>query len=343
MKEEILSKIENLTQTAINEFKKSTSEKELYEVKVEILGKKGKLTDILKDLRHLSHEDKPLIGSAANKAKQLIESEYQNLVSHVKNLEIQNRIESERIDVTLPGWSLQDSGRLHPLTLILDELKSIFKNLGFDMFEGPEVETEYYNFEALNIPADHPARDMQDTFYVEDGRLLRTHTSPIQIRVMENSKPPIQMVAVGPVYRCDSDVTHSPMFHQIEGLVVDKGIHLGHLKGVLEELLKKIFSDEIKVRLRPSFFPFTEPSAEVDISCVFCKQEGCRICSHTGWLEIMGCGMVDPAVFHSVNIDPEVYSGFAFGIGVERVAMLKYGISDIRLFYENDKRFLDQF
>ena len=341
------------------------TEEELYQIKIKYLGKKGLLTDILKELGGLPPEARPQIGARANQLKNALEETYTARLEALKGAALATSLSSEKIDVTLPGISVK--GSIHPLSRVLSEMKDIFRRMGFDLYEGPEIETDYYNFEALNIPKNHPARDMQDSFYVkmchpersegspgkgersfaslkdDNPRLLRTHTSPVQIRVMENKKPPIRMVAPGAVYRKDSDVSHSPMFHQIEGLVVDEGITLGHLKGILEVFLGQIFHPGIKVKFRPSFFPFTEPSAEVDIECVLCAGSGCRVCKQTGWLEIMGCGMVDPAVFKFMKIDAEKYTGLAFGIGVERVAMLKYGINDIRLFYENDRRFLEQF
>lgn len=347
MKDALIQKLTDLKGRALEAFLQGASEPDLYQIKVQYLGKKGALTDILKDLGRLSAEERPVVGALANQLKNELEASYDQRLSFLKEQEISKALSSQKVDGTLPGVGVP-AGRIHPISRVLSEMKDIFRRMGFDLYEGPEVETDYYNFEALNIPKDHPARDMQDTFFVRaDGAasppLLRTHTSPVQIRVMEKMQPPIQMVAPGVVYRRDSDVTHSPMFHQIEGLMVGEGITMNHLKGVLEAFLRKIFHSQIKVKFRPSFFPFTEPSAEVDIGCVICSGSGCRVCKHTGWLEIMGCGMVDPEVFKSVKIDPEKYTGFAFGIGIERVAMLKYGINDIRLFFENDKKFLNQF
>lgn len=344
-----LQQLELLYQEALPLFDQSQSEEELYQNKVNYLGKKGKITDILKTLGQLSADLKPKVGAKANQVRAELEKSYEARLFHLKAAAVQKALESDKIDVTLPA--LQSwKGSIHPLSQVLTEMKDLFKRMGFDIFEGPEIENDHHNFEALNVPANHPARDMQDTFYVEDLKdqkgdalLLRTHTSPVQIRVMLENKPPIQMVAPGPVYRCDSDVSHTPMFHQIEGLLVDKGVNLSHLKAVLETFLKAIFEKDLPVRFRPSYFPFTEPSAEVDIGCVFCSSKGCRICKGTGWIEIMGCGMVHPAVFEGVGIDTHEYSGFAFGIGIERVAMLKYGINDLRLFFENDPRFLSQF
>lgn len=339
---DLQTRIHQLKIQASGDFEKGQNAEELYQTKVHYLGKKGELTSILKELGSLSPEERRSIGALANQLKQELETCYELRLNFLKKDSIQKTLTSKNIDLTLPGFKFP-RGHLHPITQVLDEMKELFKRMGFDIHEGPEIETDYYNFEALNIPKNHPARDMQDTFYLPDGRLLRTHTSPVQIRVMENHKPPIQMVAPGVVYRCDSDATHSPMFHQIEGLMVDRNINMAHLKGVIQVFLKEIFKPDIKVKFRPSYFPFTEPSAEVDIGCVICDGKGCRVCKNSGWLEIMGCGMVDPNVFKSVGINSEEYTGFAFGIGIERVAMLKYGISDIRLFFENNKRFLDQF
>lgn len=347
MKENLLQKLKSLQQEAQDAFSQGKTEDELYQVKVRFLGKKGLLTDILKGLGAINKEDRPAVGAEANKLKVELENTYQQKVKSLKDLTLEKTLHDKTLDITLPGirWP---HGHIHPVSRVLSEMKGIFREMGFDIYEGPEIETDYYNFEALNIPKNHPARDMQDTLYVkskkgESSLLLRTHTSPVQIRVMEKKKPPIQMVAPGVVYRRDSDISHSPMFHQIEGLMIDQNITLGDLKGVVELFLKQIFDPGILVKFRPSFFPFTEPSAEVDIGCVICKGKGCRVCGHSGWVEIMGCGMVDPNVFEFVDIDSEKYTGFAFGVGIERVAMLKYGIDDIRLFFENDVRFLEQF
>ncbi|MDO8520169.1 MAG: phenylalanine--tRNA ligase subunit alpha [Deltaproteobacteria bacterium] len=337
-----MQKLDQLEAEAAGQILKGETEADLYQIKIKYLGKKGLLTDVLKELGGLSNEDRPQVGARANQLKAVLEGSYASRLDELKREALAKSLSAEAIDITLPGISLP-RGSIHPIAQVLSQMKDIFRRMGFDFYEGPEMETDYYNFEALNIPKDHPARDMQDTFYLDGDRLLRTHTSPVQIRVMEKTKPPIRMVAPGAVYRRDSDVSHSPMFHQIEGLVVDEGISLGHLKGILESFLGEIFHSGIKMKFRPSFFPFTEPSAEVDIECVICAGKGCRVCKQTGWLEIMGCGMVDPAVFKFVGIDPEKYTGLAFGIGIERVAMLKYGINDIRLFFENDRRFLEQF
>lgn len=345
MKEDFLQKLSDLKKTSLAALGENHTLDTLYQTKVRFLGKKGLITDILKELGKIPAEDRPSVGGAANALKDDLEDFYNCRVDEIRREMVAISVAGEKIDLTLPGFC-QPRGRIHPISQTLSEMKEIFRRMGFDIHEGPEIETDYYNFEALNIPANHPARDMQDTFYVRSSAsplLLRTHTSPVQIRVMEKQKPPIQMIAPGTVYRRDSDVSHSPMFHQIEGLMVDSHISLGHLKGVIETFLGEIFEPHIPVKFRPSFFPFTEPSAEVDIGCVICQGKGCRVCKQTGWLEIMGCGMVDPAVFGFVKINPKKYTGFAFGLGIERVAMLKYGIDDIRLFYENDVRFLEQF
>jgi phenylalanyl-tRNA synthetase alpha chain len=311
-------------------------------LKSQYLGKKGAVTNILKGIKDLSAEERPMMGRLVNEIKNDIENHINTKEEQINAKEKRKILEEEKIDVTLPprGTSI---GTLHPITQVMNEIVEIFEKMGFDVAEGPEIETDFYNFEALNIPKNHPARDMQDTFYISDDLVLRTHTSPVQIRVMEKHKPPIQIIAPGKVYRCDSDVSHTPMFHQVEGLLVNETVTFADLKGVLTEFCRIIFGVDTKVRFRPSFFPFTEPSAEVDIGCVICEAKGCRVCKDTGWLEILGCGMVDPEVFRSVNYDSSTYRGFAFGMGVERIAMLKFGINDIRLFFENDLRFLKQF
>ncbi len=311
-------------------------------VRVRYLGRKGEVTACLKGMGRLGPDERPKVGQVANRVKSRIEQAVADRAEAVREADLARRLTAEAVDVTRPGRGRHPGG-LHPITVVVRELLDLFGRLGFAVAEGPEVETEYYNFEALNIPAEHPARDMQDTFYVAPGTVLRTHTSPVQIRVMEAREPPVQVVVPGKVYRCDSDVTHSPMFHQIEGLLVDRDVTFADLKGVLTEFVHRYYGPDTGVRFRPSYFPFTEPSAEVDIQCVLCGGTGCRICSGTGWLEILGSGMVDPAVYGFVGYDPERVQGFAFGLGVERIAMLKYGIDDIRLFYENDLRFLSHF
>ncbi len=321
------------------------NEGDLLDVKGRFLGRKGELSSLMKQISTLSPEEKREAGKAANEAKKSLEALYQKKFKEIKQNERMKEETSSFVDVTLPS-ALLPHGSVHPLSKTLFEIIDAFSRLGFTIFTGPDIESDYYNFEALNIPPDHPARDMQDTFYMENlsgNMLLRTHTSPIQIRVMEKFPPPVRVIAPGTVYRCDSDITHSPMFRQVEGFAVDTKITFADLKGLLSEFCSHIFGGDVKLRFRPSFFPFTEPSAEVDISCVMCGGKGCRVCSQTGWMEILGSGMIDPEVFRFVGYDQEKYSGFAFGVGVERVAMLKYGINDIRLFFENDVRFLSQF
>jgi len=325
--------------TAVNEV---DTEKGLQDVRVQYLGKKGEMTAIMKSMGALSPEERPVIGALANQVKENLERLIEARLAEVRQSEIAQRLKNETIDVTLPGRG-RVAGSKHPITLVTEEIEEIFASLGFGVAEGPEVEKDFYNFEALNIPKDHPARDMQDTFYVSDDIVLRTHTSPVQIRTMLKQAPPVRVIAPGTVYRRDSDITHSPMFHQIEGFLVDRKVTFGDLKGILTTFINRFFGEGVGVRFRPSFFPFTEPSAEVDIQCVICGGKGCRVCKNSGWLEILGSGMIDPEVFKSVNYDPEVYSGFAFGMGLERVAMLKYGVNDLRLFFENDIRFLRQF
>ena len=317
-----------------------SNSKQLEQIRIEFLGKKGQLQGLMKELRNASPQEKPKLGKDINLLKQHVEQTIND-----KDVSLGSKsfkTSSENFDTTLPGRK-ELTGTLHPITQVMEEITSIFFGLGFQVEEGPEIETDYYNFEALNIPKDHPARDMQDTFYIEDETVLRTHTSPVQIHVMENREPPLRIIAPGKVYRCDSDVSHTPMFHQIEGLMVDEGLSFSHLKGIMNIFLQEVFGKNTQIRFRPSFFPFTCPSAEVDIQCVMCTGKGCRVCSQTGWLEILGAGMVDPAVFQSVDYDPEKWTGFAFGLGIERIAMLKFGINDIRLFFENDLRFLKQF
>ena len=314
----------------------------LDQVRVQYLGKKGLLTQYLKQLGGLPAEERPKMGQAVNQAKQVLQEGINLRRDALGQSALNEKLAAETIDVTLPGRS-RDIGGVHPVTRTMQRIEEYFSQLGFDAAEGPEIESDYHNFTALNIPDNHPARAMHDTFYIKEDTLLRTHTSPVQIRVMENKKPPLRVIATGRVYRCDSDVTHTPMFHQVEGFMVDKGVTFAHLKGMINDFLLNFFEENLKVRFRPSYFPFTEPSAEVDIQCVMCKGEGCRVCSHTGWLEVLGCGMIHPQVLNNVNIDNEEYTGFAFGMGVERLAMLRYGVNDLRLFFENDLRFLRQF
>jgi phenylalanyl-tRNA synthetase alpha chain len=311
----------------------------LESMRVKYLGRNGLLPQLMKKIGSLPEEEKPIVGKLTNECKALIEEIWQEKHAHLK--QDAARME-ERSDLTLPAFPFF-IGHKHPVTLIMEEAYKIFAGLGFGIAEGPEIESDYYNFEALNFPKEHPARDMHDSFYISEDVLLRTHTSPVQVRIMEKARPPIRIIAPGKVYRRDADVTHSPMFHQIEGLLVDTSSSFSELKGILTAFVHQMFDLRTSLRFRPSFFPFTEPSAEIDISCVMCRGAGCRVCSNTGWLEILGAGMVDPEVFKAVGYDPESYKGFAFGMGMERIAMLKYGISDIRLFYENDLRFLSQF
>ncbi len=314
----------------------------LDEVRVAYLGKKGALTEQLKTLGALPAAERPAAGQAINAAKQQVSEWLEARRATLEKAELDAALERDRVDVTLPGRG-ELPGGLHPITRTLERIEAMFNGVGFAVAEGPEVEDDHHNFEALNIPADHPARAMHDTFYFDAHHLLRTHTSPVQIRVMEGQGAPVRVIAPGRVYRCDSDLTHTPMFHQVEGLVVDEDVTFGDLKAVLDDFVKAFFEDDLALRFRPSYFPFTEPSAEVDVECMFCHGDGCRVCSGSGWLEILGCGMVHPAVFESVGIDAERYRGYAFGMGVERLAMLRYGVNDLRIFFENDLRFLRQF
>jgi phenylalanyl-tRNA synthetase alpha chain len=338
----MLERLNKLKEDTLALVKTITDDKALADIRVKILGRKGELTGILRGLKDLPMELRTEVGRTANIVKEELEKIFDHAEAGVRDRIERRKLQSEQIDVTLPGRRYSH-GRLHILNRVTDELIHIFSGLGFQLAEGPEIELDYYNFEALNIPKDHPARDMQDTFYFSDNVLLRTHTSPVQIRTMEKTQPPVRVICPGKVYRRDADITHSPMFMQIEGLWVDKGISLADLKGVLYAFTGEYFGEKLGLRFRPSFFPFTEPSAEVDIQCVICGGSGCRTCSHTGWLEILGSGMIDPELYKFVNYDPDIYTGFAFGVGIERLAMLKYGIPDIRLFYENDIRFLEQF
>ncbi|CQR73979.1 Phenylalanine--tRNA ligase alpha subunit [Sporomusa ovata DSM 2662] len=336
--------LNSLRDTALNELSAIDNKEALNDLKIKYLGKKGLLTGMLRGLGALTPEERPRIGQVVNEIRNEIEDIIASKLGAMKQAELSRKLASETIDVTLPG-RLAELGHLHPLTLTLNRIKDTFMRLGFEIAEGPEVEKDYYNFEALNLPQDHPARDMQDSFYITKEFLLRTHTSPVQVRTLQSAEPnqPIRIIAPGKVYRRDYDATHSPMFQQVEGLVVDKNISFADLKGTLELFLKETFGNRVNVRFRPSFFPFTEPSAEVDISCVMCDGKGCRVCSGTGWLEILGSGMVHPRVLEMSSFDPEQVSGFAFGMGVERIAMLTYGIDDLRLFFDNDMRFLRQF
>lgn len=331
-----------LKQHAIEAIDQTTDSDSLEAIRVEFLGKKGRLTEVLKGLANLSSEDKPKVGQLINQVKRDVSERIDERMNLLKDQQLEHKIASEKLDVTLPGRT-SPIGSLHPVTQIKQFFNDYFCRLGFDVVNGPEIETEFYNFEALNIPAHHPARAMHDTFYFGDGRLLRTHTSPVQIRSMEAQQPPFRLIAPGRVYRCDSDMTHTPMFHQVEGLVIDKQATLSGLKGLLNDFFKTLFQRELAIRFRPSYFPFTEPSAEMDLQCTQCAGRGCRSCKMTGWLEVGGAGMVHPNVLNAVNIDPKEYQGFAFGMGIDRLAMLYFGIDDLRLMFEGDLNFCRQF
>ncbi|MBT7443797.1 MAG: phenylalanine--tRNA ligase subunit alpha [Methylococcales bacterium] len=337
-----MSSVEILLEQAQAEVAQASDLKSLDDVRVKYLGKKGLLTDQLKQLGKLSAEDRPKVGQQINLAKKQIQTTLNEKKDQLKEAELNDILAKEAIDVSLPGRG-EAVGALHPVTKTIARITELFSQIGFEVAEGPEIENDYHNFEALNIPAHHPARAMHDTFYFSEHLLLRTHTSPVQVRVMESEEPPLKIIAPGRVYRCDSDITHTPMFHQVEGFMVDTDVSFADLKGLIDQFLREYFEKDLAVRFRPSYFPFTEPSAEVDIECVMCGGEGCRVCSHTGWLEVLGCGMIHPNVLKSVNIDQDKYNGFAFGMGVERLAMLRYGVNDLRLFFENDLRFLRQF
>lgn len=335
--------LEKIREAAEKELKPIKDRDALENLRVRFLGKKGELTAILKQMGGLSAEERPRFGQMANEVRSKIESLIAEKKEEVQRAETELRLKSEKLDVTLPGVQRELGGK-HPLSIVLDEIKDIFIGMGFTVAQGPEVELDYYNFEALNTPKDHPARDMQDTFYISDNVLLRTQTSSVQIRYMENHKPPIRIIAPGRVYRSDAiDATHSPLFHQVEALVVDKGITMADLKGTLEAFTKALYGNDAKVRFRPHYFPFTEPSCEMDVMCFSCHGEGCRLCKGEGWIEILGCGMVHPNVLKNCGIDPEVYNGFAVGMGLERLVMRRFNIDDLRLFYDNDVRFLSQF
>ncbi len=335
--------LKNVALSAQQALESVKDQQELEALRIRFLGKKGELTAILKQMGSLSAEERPVIGQLANETRAQIEAIITAKSAEFKSAAAMEKLNKETIDVTMPG-SKKLMGKKHPLNLVLDEIKEIFLGMGFDVAEGPEVELDYYNFEALNIPKDHPARDTQDTFYITDNILLRTQTSPVQVRTMEKQKPPIRVISPGRVFRSDAvDATHSPVFHQIEGLVVDKGVTMGDLKGTLADFAKRLYGEDAVVRFRPHHFPFTEPSAEMDTMCFNCGGKGCRLCKGEGWIEILGCGMVHPKVLANCGIDPEEYSGFAFGMGLERLVMRRFNIDDLRLFYENDQRFLDQF
>ena len=334
-------KINSILTIAKEKLNSANEMQALEDLRVKYLGKKGELTGLLKQLGSLSAEERPKVGQLVNQAKQELDERIKEKVAEIKEAELQKRLEKEKIDVTMPG-KRTNIGYKHPLSQVLDELKEIFMGMGFSVVEGPEVELDYYNFEALNLPKDHPARDTQDTFYISENTLLRTQTSPVQVRVMEKQKPPLRIISPGRVYRSDEvDANHSPLFHQIEGLAVDKGITMGDLKGTLETFAKRLYGEDAVVRFRPHHFPFTEPSAEMDIQCFSCGGKGCRLCKNEGWIEILGCGMVHPKVLENCGIDPEEYQGFAFGIGLERIVMRKFKIDDMRLLYENDMKFFE--
>ncbi len=337
-----MENLDALAQEAKAAISKAEDVATLEQLRVDYLGKKGRLTALLKGLGKLSAEERPAAGAQINVVKQELQEAIGARKTILESAVVNAKLAEETIDVTLPGRG-QSVGGIHPVTRTIERIEDFFAAIGFEVVEGPEIEDDYHNFEALNIPAHHPARAMHDTFYIDETTVLRTHTSPVQVRVMETEKPPLRIICPGRVYRCDSDLTHTPMFHQVEGLLIDEHSSFADLKGVVEEFLRVFFERELEVRFRPSYFPFTEPSAEVDIQCVNCGGAGCRVCSQTGWLEVMGCGMVHPKVFEYSNIDTEKYSGFAFGMGVERLAMLRYGVNDLRLYFDNDLRFLEQF
>lgn len=332
----------SLVESALRAIESSSDERSLEQLRVDYLGKKGCLTDLLKGLGKLSQEERPQAGERINQAKHLVQEALDLRKKTLVEESLAHQLRNEAIDVTLPGRR-QSGGGSHPITRTIERIQGIFESAGYTVAVGPEIEDDYHNFGALNIPEHHPARAMHDTFYIDPSTVLRTHTSPVQVRVMESSEPPFRMICPGRVYRCDSDITHTPMFHQVEGLLIDQDVSFADLRGTVEEFLQAFFEKDLAVRFRPSYFPFTEPSAEVDMACVMCEGKGCRVCSHTGWLEVMGCGMVHPNVLTSAGIDPEKFTGFAFGMGVERLAMLRYGVNDLRLFFENDLRFLKQF
>ena len=335
--------IVDLVKEALTLISKAEALSELDQARIRYLGKEGELTKLLKGLSKLPQNERPAAGNLINHGKKQLEDAFNQRREILLEEEVRSRLAADNIDVTLPGRGLSRGG-LHPVSIVLERIEKLFRSIGFSVASGPEIETDFYNFTALNIPINHPARAMHDTFYVENGDLLRTHTSPVQIRYMTAHKPPLKVIAPGRVYRCDSDVTHTPMFHQVEGFWVDEEVNFSALKGILMIFMQNFFErEDLKVRFRPSFFPFTEPSAEMDISCVMCNGTGCRVCSNSGWLEVLGCGMVHPNVLSYVNIDSEKYTAFAFGVGVERLTMLRYGVSDLRLFFENDLRFLEQF
>ncbi len=335
-------KVNSVHKEANAAFLAAKDSKELYELKVKYLGKQGQLSLLMREMGQMSPQERPVFGKWVNEAKQSLEEAYSKRELEIGQAELMAQIEKEQLDLSLPGPPVSKGGR-HPVSKVINEIVGILERIGYSVRTGPMIEEDWYNFEALNIPPDHPARDMQDTFYIDDTHVLRTHTSPVQIHTMENEKPPLRILAPGSVFRCDSDISHSPNFHQIEGLLIDRKVSMAHLKGTISFFVKEFFGKDIQVRFRPSFFPFTEPSAEVDCSCPICRGKGCRMCKNSGWIEIGGSGLVNPKVLSHCKIDPEVWQGFAFGFGIERMAIIKYGIDDIRLFAENDIRFLRQF
>ena len=337
-----MSELEQIAKQAESSIAAAEKLSTLDDLRVEYLGKKGRLTGLLKGLGKLTAEERPVAGAKINDVKQSLQDLIGQRKAYFESIDLNAKLAKETIDVTLPGRG-EDVGGLHPVTRTMERIEGFFSRIGYDVEVGPEIEDDYHNFEALNIPSHHPARAMHDTFYIDPTTVLRTHTSPVQVRTMERHTPPIRIICPGRVYRCDSDLTHTPMFHQVEGLVVDKDISFADLKGVIDQFLKAFFEADLPVRFRPSYFPFTEPSAEVDIQCTNCSGDGCRVCSQTGWLEVMGCGMVHPNVLEHCDVDTDTFTGFAFGMGVERLAMLRYGVNDLRLFFENDLRFLKQF
>lgn len=336
------SKLDSIKDAALGAFKAAADTKALYDLKVQYLGKSGSLTEIMKEMASLPKEEKPLFGKKVNEVKQVLETAYTEAEEALKKSEIAAKMSAEEIDMTLPGVA-QAKGTQHPINMVIEEIFTVMSRLGYSIRTGPSIEKDYYNFEALNIPADHPARDMQDTFFIDKTHVLRTHTSPIQIHSLENEELPMRIIGTGPVFRVDSDISHLPNFHQIEGMCVDENVSMADLKGTISFFVKEFFGPGLKTRFRPSFFPFTEPSAEVDCSCPICKGKGCSLCKQTGWIEIGGCGLVNPKVFQAAKIEYPKWQGFAFGFGIERMAIIKYGIEDIRLFPENDVRFLRQF
>jgi phenylalanyl-tRNA synthetase alpha chain len=334
--------LEEIREQALKAFASARTSEALYQAKIQFLGKSGALSGVMKDMKNLSAEERPLFGKKVNEVKQQIEARYDEFERDLKSKELDDKINREKVDMTLPGPQLSKSSQ-HPVEMVIEEFSRIFSKLGYSVRLGPLIENDFYNFEALNIPKDHPARDMQDTFYIDEEHILRTQTSPIQIRTLQNEKPPLRILAPGSVFRCDYDISHLPMFHQVEGLLVEEKVSMADLKGTLAVFNREFFGKDVKTRFRPSFFPFTEPSAEVDCSCLLCASKGCRMCGFSGWVEMGGCGLVHPNVLKAAGVDPAKWQGFAFGMGVERLAVMKYGVEDIRLFVENDLRFLGQF